>query len=88
MSRYTPLTERTKHLEVQGWSWNGDQVRFSGREPNARAGQVHQVVLHLEQMDENDLYNMARWLMNVARGLEEYACSLLDSSMQDEIPLP
>ena len=88
MSRYTPLSERTKHLEVQGWSWNGEEVRFSGREPRARAGQVHQVVLHLEQMDENDLYNMARWLMNVAVGLEEYACRLLDKSMQDEIPLP
>lgn len=88
MGRYTPLTERTKHLEVQGWSWNRDQVRFSGREPNARAGQVHQVVLHLEQMDEHELYNMARWLMDVAVSLEEDAYRLLDSSMQDEIPLP
>lgn len=88
MSRYTPLTERTKHLEVQGWSWNGEQVRFSGREPDARAGQVHQVVLHLMQMDEHDLYNMARWLKDVAFGLEQHALRLLDKSMQDEIPLP
>lgn len=88
MSRYTPLTERTKHLEVQGWSWNTDQIRFSGREPDARAGQVHQVVLHLEQMDEHELYNMARWLMDVAVGLEREAYRLLDNSMQDEIPLP
>lgn len=88
MSRYTPLTERTKHLEVQGWSWNADQIRFSGREPNARAGQVHQVVLHLEQMDEHELYNMARWLMDVAASLEQDAFRLLDNTMQDEIPLP
>lgn len=86
--RYTPLTERTKHLALEGWSFNAEAIRFSGREPDALAGQVHQVVIHLEDMTEEDLYGFARSLQDYAIGLERHASRLLDNTMQDEVPLP
>lgn len=87
--RYQPLSERTTAIEVKGWSFNNpDQLVFSGQRLGANAGQVNQVILSLEALDDEDVLNFARTLLDLGAKIERVALRLLDREMQAEIPLP
>lgn len=87
--RYQPLSERTTIIEIHGWSFvNSDSLRFSGNNVKAHAGLVHQVVLRLDALDDEDYLNLARTMIDHGRHMEQIALRLLDQGMQAEIPLP
>lgn len=87
--RYQPLTERTTHLEVRGWSFRDpDRLLFSGYRPEAVAGQVQQVILSLDDLDDEDVLNFARTIIDLGQRIERVALRLLDREMQAELPLP
>lgn len=89
MARYTPLSERTKSLEVKGWALQDVSVlRFSGPETRSLAGAPHQVELHLDHMDDDELYNFARQLQAAGDAIERVALACMNRALQDEIPLP